>query len=528
MKMNNFSSLLNDLLLTSSTKKKVKLTLEYFKKSSLEDKAWALKIFLNSFEKKFLSSKDLKEMISNRVGDVLFKYSYDYVGDLAETISLLWKCKEEGNKSNLKLNEFMKLISECNDKEKLKKQIECILDKSSESQRYCILKILTGGLRIGVSYGVIKESLLIYGTRTSNEIEEYFHGFKYSYKDFFEWLDGKELPKYIDKKQLFNSFMLANNFKYEEFIKSNSKKFTAEFKWDGIRAQIIFSKNGKIFSRSGEDITHSFPDINISDVDYSVIDGELVVKNGEDILSFNNLQRRIGRKRISKKLLNDFPIHFIAYDILFFNDLDCRSLPFLKRRSYLNSFIRQKKVSNISLSKFINFSSWDHLKNIKENSLNNHVEGVVVKNKDSIYQKGRVLNGWYKWKRNPYSFDFIIMYAQRGHGKRSSFYSDFTFGCWVDNKYKKLVPVGKAYSGYTNEELKKLDLWVRNNTSERFGPVRSIRPGLVVEISFDNINLSSRHKSGVALRFPRFSRTRWDKPISDISILEDLKNLINS
>ena len=525
--MNDFSQLLNNLLLTSSSKKKIILICKYFKKSRLEDKAWALSILLNRFERKFLSSKDLKEMITERVGNTLFKYSYDYVGDLAETISLLWE-SNENKRSNINLSQFMRLISECRDKEKLKKKIKFNLDSSSEDQRYCILKILTGGLRVGVSYGIIKESLTIYGSRTSNEIEEYFHGFQYHFKDFFEWLDGQNLPRYIDRKQLFNSFMLANNFKYEEFIKLNSNKFTAEYKWDGIRAQIIFSKTGKIYSRGGEDITQAFPDINISDSGYYVVDGELVIKKGEDILSFNNLQKRIGRKKVSKKLIDKFPIHFIAYDILFFNDLDCRSLPFLDRRNYLNNFIRLKKLNNISLSKLINFSSWGHLKNIKENSLNNHVEGVVVKKKESIYQKGRVLNGWYKWKRDPYSFDFIIMYAQRGHGKRSSFYSDFTFGCWVNNKFEKLVPVGKAYSGYTNEELKKLDLWVRNNTIERFGPVRSVKPGLVIEISFDNINVSSRHKSGVALRFPRFSRIRWDKPISDISILEDLKKLINS
>ena len=179
------------------------------------------------------------------------------------------------------------------------------------------------------------------------------------------------------------------------------------------------------------------------------------------------------------------------------------------------------------MSSEVKFKNWENLKLIKENSMNDHIEGVVIKDKKSIYNKGRVVNGWYKWKRKPYSLDFIIMYAQRGHGKRSSFYSDFTFGCWVDDNFQELVPIGKAYSGYTNDELKKLDLWVRNNTSQRFGPVRSVKPGLVVEISFDNINFSSRHKSGLALRFPRFSRIRWDKPISEVHSLKYVKDLIN-
>ncbi len=495
----------------------------------MEDKAWAFLILSNNFERKLLTAKDLKEMIISRTDEVLFKYSYDYVGDLAETISLLWGLEEKRlNKKNLDLDLFMKSLSDCKDKEKLKKKVEAILDFSNENQRYSILKIMTGGLRVGVSHGLLKESLVCYGCRTSNEIEEYWHGFRKPFTDFFEWLEGKRLPNYINRKQLFNTFMLANNFKYDEFINQNPKNFIAEFKWDGIRAQIIFSENGKIFSRSGEDVSQSFPDISVFDKDYFVLDGELVIKKDNQILSFNDLQKRIGRKNVSKKLIDDFPIHFIAYDILFFKNIDCRSLSLQERKEYLNIFINSKDIKNISVSKFFNFSSWDDLKKIKENSQNNHVEGVVIKNKDSLYKKGRVLGGWYKWKRNPFSFDFIMMYAQRGHGKRSSFYSDFTFGCWIDNDCKQLVPVGKAYSGYTNEELKKLDLWVRNNTIDRFGPVRSVKPGLVVEISFDNINFSSRHKSGIALRFPRFSRIRWDKSITDISILEDLKNLINS
>ena len=175
----------------------------------------------------------------------------------------------------------------------------------------------------------------------------------------------------------------------------------------------------------------------------------------------------------------------------------------------------------------IDFVSWNDLKSIKENSLSNHIEGIMLKNKNSIYKSGRPTLCWYKWKRDPFLEDLIIMYAQRGHGKRSSFYSDFTFGCWTDNKAKTLVPIGKAYSGFTNDELKKLDKWVRDNTIERFGPVRSVKPGLVVEIAFDNLNFSNRHKSGVALRFPRIHRIRWDKPIEEVCVLDDIKKLIN-
>ena len=374
---------------------------------------------------------------------------------------------------------------------------------------------------------MIKESLVIYGRRKIDEIEEYWHGFRLPYIDFFQWLEGKDLPDYIDKKQLFNSFMLANNFKMNDFKGFNTSDFFAEFKWDGIRAQIIFSGEGKIFSRNGEDITRSFPDLNLCCNKYFVIDGELVIKKDNEILSFNHLQKRIGRKTTNKKLLNSLPVHFIAYDILHFINKDCRTLPLIKRRELLKKFIQLNKNKCFSISPLINFSNWDDLEMIKEKSLNNHIEGVVIKKKESSYKKGRITNGWYKWKRNPFSVDFIIMYAQRGHGKRSSFYSDFTFGCWIDSNLKELVPIGKAYSGYSNDELTKLDRWVRNNTVQRFGPVRSVKPGLVIEVSFDNINYSSRHKSGIALRFPRFSRIRWDKPISEVCVLKQVKDLIN-
>ena len=525
-RMNDFAELLNDLILSPSRKKKIDLLKNFFCKSNLKDKGWAFCILTNRMDRKFVSVKELKELIIENSDEDLFRFSYDYVGDLAETISLLWESNNENN-TKINLHEFMEIFSNFDHKNKLKTKLKYFLDRSSENQRYTIIKILTGGLRVGVSNGLIKEALKLSGVREKSEIEEFWHGFKLPCTDLFEWLDGKELPKYINRKKLFNSFMLANNYNSNEFKSYKTDDYIAEFKWDGIRAQIIFSEDGKIFSRNGEDITNSFCDINTFIKGYFVVDGEIVVKKNNKILSFNHLQKRIGRKNPSKKLIEDYPIHFIAYDILFYTSVDCRALSLIERKKYLNRFIDICKFNNISTSSLIKFSSWDQLQNIKETSLNNHIEGVIIKKKTSLYKKGRVVDGWYKWKRNPFSVDFIIMYAQRGHGKRSSFYSDFTFGCWIDEQFTKLVPVGKAYSGYTNDELKSLDRWVRNNTVERFGPVRSLKPGLVVEVSFDNINYSSRHKSGVALRFPRFSRIRWDKPISQVCSLKYIKDLIN-
>ena len=525
MKMIKFSKFLDDLLLNPSTKKKIKIIIDYFISLETTEKELALSILSKNFSTRFVKPNDIKAMIKRKISDELFSYSYDYVGDLAETFSLLWPKKKEKKKISFLF--FMKSINKYNNKESLLNFLERTFDNTSSNEIYAIIKILTGGLRVGVSEGILKECLVELGVRDKFEIEEHWHAFSPSFKNFFSWLNGESLPEGINKKELFHSFMLSDTFDENLFKKINIRDYLCEFKWDGIRAQLVLSNSCKIYSRNGEDITNSFPDLNIKNSKVSVIDGELVVKKNGNILSFNDLQKRIGRKKVSSNIIEQYPIHFIAYDILFINDFDCRNLDLANRKIKLESLLKSLKVSNISLSPLINFNSWNDLKNIRNKSLNNHIEGIMLKKKNSPYLRGRPKGCWYKWKRNPFFIDFIIMYAQRGHGKRSSFYSDFTFGCWTDNSFKNLVPVGKAYSGFTNEELKNLDKWVRTNTLERFGPVRSVKSGLVVEIAFDNINFSTRHKSGVALRFPRFSRIRWDKPTNEVCVLNDIKKLIN-
>ena len=525
MRMIKFSKLLDDLLLNSSKKKKIKILKDYFNSLETNEKELALSILSKNFSTKLIKTNDIKIMIKRKISEDLFSYSYDYVGDLAETFSLLWPKSKE--KKTISFFCFMKSIEKYNNKESLINFLEKTFDNISSNEIYAIIKILTGGLRVGVSEGILKECLFEQGVRNKFEIEEYWHAFSPSFKNFFCWLNGEALPNDINEKELFHSFMLSDTFDENLITKLNIKDYVCEFKWDGIRAQIVVSNFGKIYSRNGEDITNSFPELNITSNKVSVIDGELVVKKNGKILSFNDLQKRIGRKKVNSRILDEYPVHFLAYDILFMQDSDCRNLNLSSRKKKLESLLKILNVSNISFSPLINFNSWNDLKNLRNKSLNNHIEGIMLKKKNSLYVKGRPKGCWYKWKRNPFFIDFIIMYAQRGHGKRSSFYSDFTFGCWTDNSFKNLVPVGKAYSGFTNEELKDLDRWVRSNTLERFGPVRSVKSSLVVEIAFDNINFSTRHKSGVALRFPRFSRIRWDKPPNEVCVLNDIKKLIN-
>jgi DNA ligase-1 len=287
--------------------------------------------------------------------------------------------------------------------------------------------------------------------------------------------------------------------------------------------QLISTSAGKaLYSRTGDDISGTFPDV-IATVDSAVVlDGELLLQKDNQIGSFNDLQQRLNRKSPTKKLLQEAPGYIILYDILSCGDADYRQLSFSERRQKLEAWYKEFKPANMALSEILNFNSIPELTQLQAKVLQETspaVEGLMLKRKESIYVAGRPSGQWYKWKRDPYLIDAILMYAQRGHGKRSSFYSDFTFGLWKDDQ---ILPVGKAYFGFTDEELQQLDKWVRHHTLQRFGPVREVEKSLVLEIAFEAVNISARHKSGFALRFPRISRIRWDKPAKEADVLDYL------
>jgi DNA ligase-1 len=305
----------------------------------------------------------------------------------------------------------------------------------------------------------------------------------------------------------------------------NPAEYVAEWKWDGIRVQLVATANGqRIYSRGADDITAAFPDIG-EILDFrAVLDGELLVMREGEVAPFADLQQRLNRKAPGAKMLKDFPVGVRLYDILFEGDTDLRSLPFEQRRRHLEAWYGRTKPRRMDLSEVIEFETLDQLGEIRAGARAASIEGLMLKRRDSAYVPGRPKGQWWKWKRDPLTIDAVMMYAQRGHGKRSSFYSDYTFGLWREDG--ELVPVGKAYSGYTDEELGKLDRWIRNHTTNRFGPVREVEQGLVLEIAFDAAQLSNRHKSGVALRFPRVARLRWDKPAEEADRLETLLRLI--
>jgi DNA ligase-1 len=335
--------------------------------------------------------------------------------------------------------------------------------------------------------------------------------------------------------------MLSHALEDSDLSKLDAKDYAAEWKWDGIRVQAVSDQSvRKLYSRTGDDISGAFPDIlELLNFEGSV-DGELLVGREEAgaiaVAPFGDLQQRLNRKTVSGKLVESHPAFIRAYDLLQDGAQDTRPLPFSERRKRLEDFVARIDSPRIDVSPLVPFRDWDELAQLRlepptDNRIHEVAEGLMLKRWDSTYVPGRPKGPWFKWKRDPHIIDAVLMYAQRGHGKRSSFYSDYTFGVWVGPEdAPELVPVGKAYFGFTDEELRELDRFVRNNTIERFGPVRAVRAeprhGLVLEVAFEGLNRSTRHRSGIAMRFPRINRLRWDKPPAEADRLETLEKLL--
>ena len=364
-------------------------------------------------------------------------------------------------------------------------------------------------------------------------MEEYWHGLAPPYPELFDWAANGEAPPDMANLPTFRPFMLAHPL--EETV-VDLADYAAEWKWDGIRVQLVRAGDEtKLFSRSGDDISATFPELLDVLPFPAVLDGELLVRGthqgGEEggAASFNALQQRLGRKTVSKKMLAEAPAFVRLYDVLLLDGEDLRALPWTQRRQRLEKLMDRLPESHFDLSRVVDARDFEQLGEIREGSRDDAIEGLMLKRKDSPYIAGRRVGYWYKWKRDPLLVDCVLMYAQRGSGKRSSFYSDYTFGCWDGDPDAgaDLLPVGKAYSGFTDEELKKLDRHVRQNTVNRFGPVRETDKSLVFEVAFDSVHDSKRHKSGLAMRFPRIARIRKDKPAHEADTVEGLKKLVS-
>jgi len=600
--MNRFAELLDRLAYEPGRNNKLRLITAYFREAADPDRGYALAALTGALSFKHAKPGLIRDLITDRTDPVLFALSYDYVGDLSETVALMWPrrpsrapssplpprsggegsgvgglsahstgsnvaeapptpnpspplaslvgggertVRGHNNPPPPTLTEVVTTLRTLG-KTELPAQLARWLDELDETGRWALLKLVTGAMRIGVSARLAKTAAAALGDKDPHELELMWPGLVPPYLELFAWLEGRaEKPVNLDPAP-FRPVMLAHAIEDGDFANLDAADFIAEWKWDGIRVQAVSGRgdNGhiltRLYSRTGEDITKSFPDLLPSLHLPGAIDGELLVLRDGRVQTFNVLQQRLNRKVVSPKLTKDYPIHLRAYDLLGDGKTDLRELPFVERRKRLETFIAELDDPRVDLSPTIPFENWDALTAARADPASagagddtEAVEGVMLKRRDAPYLPGRPKGQWWKWKRDPHIIDAVLMYAQRGHGKRSSYYSDYTFGVWTTGEDgEQLVPVGKAYFGFTDEELLQIDRFVRRNTTEKFGPVRHVvhepDQGLVLEVAFEGLARSPRHKSGVAMRFPRISRLRWDKPPREADRLETLERLLKS
>jgi len=534
--MRAFAELLDRLSLTGSRNAKLTLVRDYLRETPDPDRGWALAALTGDLSFDAAKPAFIRKAVEERMDPQLFWWSYDYVGDLAETVSLVWPARPGANREP-ELSEVVDALRGASRAE-VQRLIEGWLDALQPTGRWALLKLMTGGLRVGLSARLAKQAAADIGPVPVAEVEELWHALHPPYEDLFAWLEGRSERPSSENPGRFRPAMLAQAIdEAADFAKLDPADYAAEWKWDGIRVQAV-NEGGvrRLYTRTGDDISKTFPDVVDALDQDGVIDGELLVLRDGKLASFADLQQRLNRKTVDAKTMAAFPAGIRAYDLLSEGAEDTRVLPFADRRKRLEAFVAKEATPRIDLSPLQPFESWADLAALRAAPPAGDpqiAEGLMLKRWDSIYEAGRPKGPWFKWKRDPFLIDAVLMYAQRGHGKRSSFYSDYTFGVWTDGEDAKrvLTPVGKAYFGFTDEELKQIDKFVRDHTIERFGPVRSVRAephaGLVFEVAFEGLQRSTRHKSGVAMRFPRINRIRWDKPPGEADELVTLERMLD-
>ncbi|MDP3802461.1 MAG: cisplatin damage response ATP-dependent DNA ligase [Brevundimonas sp.] len=553
MSMRAFAELLDRLSLTASRNAKLVLLRDYLRVTPDPDRGWALAALTGDLTFDAAKPAMIRKAVAARVDPVLFGWSYDYVGDLAETVALIWP-GDPDHRANREpqLGELVDALQAAGRGE-VQGLLEGWLNALEPKGRWALLKLMTGGLRVGLSARLARTAAAMMrpaavseppdpeGGETTTplarvdvaDIEEIWHALAPPYADLFAWLEGRAGRPSGDAPGRFRPVMLAVALdEAVDFERLDPADYVAEWKWDGIRVQAV-REGGveKLYSRTGDEISGAFPDVMAGLSFEGAVDGELVVWRDGGVAPFGDLQQRLNRKTVDARMTAAFPAAIVAYDLLAEGGEDLRALPLGERRARLEGLVARAGAGRLHLSPLLDHSGWDELARLRADPpVGAAAEGLMLKRRDSPYVAGRPKGPWFKWKRDPHVIDAVLMYAQRGHGKRSSFYSDYTFGVWTEAG--ALTPVGKAYFGFTDEELKQLDKFVRDHTVERFGPVRSVRAerefGLVLEIAFEGLNRSTRHKSGVAMRFPRVSRIRWDKPAREANTLDDVMDLLDA
>jgi DNA ligase-1 len=548
--MNRFAALLDRLAYEPGRNAKLRLLADYFRTTPDPERGYALAAITGALSFRHAKPGLIRALIAERTDPVLFALSYDYVGDLSETAALMWPAPakaagaaaETGSAAVPSLSDVVTALAALG-KAELPGRLASWLDRLDETGRWALLKLVTGALRIGVSARLAKTAIAAIGDREADEVELVWPSLTPPYANLFAWVEGRAARPASGDPAPFRPPMLSNAIADSDFATLDPSDFSAEWKWDGIRVQAAAGRLSegrriaRLFSRTGEDISASFPDLAAA-LDFDGALGELLIMRDGQVQSFNVLQQRLNRKTVAPGLLTEFPAHLRAYDLLFEGGADLRGEPFEARRARLEAFVERLGSPRIDLSPLVPFATWDALAAARADPAQagaagdaQAVEGVMIKRRDAPYLPGRPKGLWWKWKRDPFVIDAVLMYAQRGHGKRSSFYSDYTFGVWAAGAAgDELVPVGKAYFGFTDAELAEIDRFVRRNTVDRFGPVREVAhgrdQGLVFEVAFEGLQKSTRHKSGIAMRFPRINRLRWDKPPRDADRLETLQALL--
>ncbi len=526
--MQEFSRLLDALGLTQSRNRKIALLAQYYQSVPDPDRGWALAALTDNLPLRLPLRRLITELMDDKIDPELYRLSRDYVGDTAETVALLWPNNKTTN-SPPTLGHLVEHFQSA-DRGDYANILREALDALDSTGRWALLKLIGGAPRVGVSARLAKIALASAFAHDISDIEEVWHAVDPPYGALFDWLEGRSARPDPGQRPVFRPLMLAHPIEDVDWQYLNPNDISAEWKWDGIRVQVA-AKNDQVrlFSRTGDDISKSFPEIGLAFLGHNIVaDGELLIMRDGAVAPFNDLQQRLNRKTVTKKMLEGYPAHIRFYDLLYDGDDDIRSQPFHTRRKRLEDWHAHNAPYHSDVSTLVAFSDFENLHKIWAGTRSDGIEGLMLKNKNSPYLSGRPKGHWWKWKRAPLTLDCVLMYAQRGSGKRSSFYSDYTFGVWTDadDGTPALVPVGKAYSGFTDEELKRLDQFVRQNTTDRFGPVRAVKPELVFEVAFDAVQVSKRHKSGIAMRFPRIHRIRWDKPANEADTLETTKKLL--
>ena len=531
--MRAFSQLLDDLVYTRSRNTKLELIGDYLKETPDPDRGYALAALTGTLDIPHVKPAAIRGLVAERIDPVLFRMSRDYVGDTSETVALLWPKREgdapEIDDATISISEAIGTLRGAS-KMDAPKMLADMLDHLDASGRFALLKLALGELRVGISARLAKQALADAFGLEVEAVEEVWHGLRPPFSELFDWAEGRGEQPTTRDVPVFRPFMLAHPL---EEVRVSLDEFAAEWKWDGIRVQLVHAGGEtRLYSRTGDDISGSFPDVAEAYRSVGVLDGELLVRGsdqGGDVhggaaASFNALQQRLGRKNVSQKMLGQYPAFVRLYDILFDGDQDVRELAWERRRERLEAFAGRLDQDRFDVSQLIEAESFEALEDLRLNARGAAIEGIMLKRRDSPYLAGRRAGLWYKWKRDPLIADCVLMYAQRGSGKRSSYYSDYTFGCWTEEG--ELLPVGKTYFGFTDEELRWLDRWIRGHTVQRYGPVREVEKSLVLEVAFDSIHKSTRHKSGVAMRFPRISRIRIDKPAAEADRVVSLTAMV--